>query len=182
MGLAHIGVLQWFEEHHIPVDRISGTSMGAFVGGLYASGRSVKDLHDIATGDALNGMFTLEAPYTDVSYRRRQDRRELRRLSSSDSERTQPSQLASYRPQLDKFLRNEFSAYNSHAIDYDRLPIHSGASPLTSPTSARSFSTAVRFQTPCARLFLFLASFRPSTTTSTTSSTEPSWTTCPQTS
>jgi len=124
MGLAHIGVLQWFEEHHIPVDRISGTSMGALVGGLYASGRSVKDLHDIATGDALNGMFTLEAPYTDVSYRRRQDRRELPQaiqfglrggLSLRNSLLTDRT--------LDKFLRNEFSAYNSHAIDYDRLPI-----------------------------------------------------------
>ena len=44
MGLAHIGVLQWLEEHHIPVDRLSGTSMGALVGGLYASGHSVEEL------------------------------------------------------------------------------------------------------------------------------------------
>jgi len=28
-GLAHIGVLEWFEAHHIPVDYIAGTSMGA---------------------------------------------------------------------------------------------------------------------------------------------------------
>ena len=28
LGLAHIGVLKWFEEHHIPVDRLTGTSMG----------------------------------------------------------------------------------------------------------------------------------------------------------
>src|SRR5436190_22425434 len=27
-GLAHIGVLKWFEEHHVPIDMISGTSMG----------------------------------------------------------------------------------------------------------------------------------------------------------
>ena len=38
LGLAHIGVLQWLEEHHIPVDRISGTSMGSLVGALYATG------------------------------------------------------------------------------------------------------------------------------------------------
>src|SRR5256884_9023120 len=38
MGLAHIGVLKWFEEHHIPVDYVAGTSMGGLVGGFYATG------------------------------------------------------------------------------------------------------------------------------------------------
>src|ERR1700730_13848499 len=40
LGLAHIGVLQWFEESHIPVDYIAGTSMGGLVGGFYATGVS----------------------------------------------------------------------------------------------------------------------------------------------
>ena len=40
LGLAHIGVLQWFEEHHIPIDYLAGTSMGGLVGGLYATGKS----------------------------------------------------------------------------------------------------------------------------------------------
>ena len=34
LGLAHIGVLQWFEDHHIPIDYLAGTSMGGLVGGL----------------------------------------------------------------------------------------------------------------------------------------------------
>jgi len=34
MGLAHIGVLEWMEDHHVPVDRIAGTSMGSLIGGL----------------------------------------------------------------------------------------------------------------------------------------------------
>jgi len=38
LGLAHIGVLRYLEEHHIPVDRIAGTSMGGLLGGLYATG------------------------------------------------------------------------------------------------------------------------------------------------
>lgn len=37
-GFAHIGVLEILEEHHVPVDTIIGTSMGALVGGLYAAG------------------------------------------------------------------------------------------------------------------------------------------------
>ena len=37
-GLAHVGVLQVLEELRVPVDIVTGTSMGAIVGGLYASG------------------------------------------------------------------------------------------------------------------------------------------------
>ena len=37
-GLAHIGVLEVLEENHIPIDAVVGTSMGALVGGIYASG------------------------------------------------------------------------------------------------------------------------------------------------
>src|ERR1039458_9065653 len=44
LGLAHIGVLRWFEQHHIPIDYLSGNSMGALVGGLYATGKSPDEL------------------------------------------------------------------------------------------------------------------------------------------
>jgi NTE family protein len=40
LGIAHIGVIQAFEEEGIPIDIIAGTSMGSIVGGLYASGYS----------------------------------------------------------------------------------------------------------------------------------------------
>lgn len=35
-GLAHIGVLEAFEKHGLPIDMISGTSMGAIIGAIYA--------------------------------------------------------------------------------------------------------------------------------------------------
>jgi len=47
-GFAHIGVLRVLREAGIPIDRISGTSMGAVIGGLYAIGYSVDDLRKIA--------------------------------------------------------------------------------------------------------------------------------------
>ena len=81
LGLAHIGVLEWLEEHRIPVDRIDGTSMGALVGGLYASGRTPQQLRALAVGNDLVSVFTLEQPYTSVSFRRRQDRRPSARPS-----------------------------------------------------------------------------------------------------
>ncbi|MBN2008640.1 BamA/TamA family outer membrane protein [candidate division KSB1 bacterium] len=46
-GLAQIGVLQIFEDYNIPVDFIVGVSMGAVVGGLYASGYSAMELEQI---------------------------------------------------------------------------------------------------------------------------------------
>ncbi|TPH18017.1 patatin-like phospholipase family protein [Litorilituus lipolyticus] len=36
-GLAHIGVIQWLEEHHFDIQSIAGCSMGALVGGIYAA-------------------------------------------------------------------------------------------------------------------------------------------------
>ncbi len=46
-GLAHIGVLKALEDNHIPIDYIVGTSMGAVVGGLYASGYSPDSIMNI---------------------------------------------------------------------------------------------------------------------------------------
>ncbi|MGF1909001.1 patatin-like phospholipase family protein [Vibrio kasasachensis] len=43
-GAAHIGVLKALEKMHIPVDFITGTSMGAYVGGLYATGMSADEI------------------------------------------------------------------------------------------------------------------------------------------
>lgn len=47
-GISHIGFLQVLEENNIKIDMISGTSMGAVVGGLYASGMSLKEMEEIA--------------------------------------------------------------------------------------------------------------------------------------
>ncbi|MFL9925201.1 patatin-like phospholipase family protein [Herbaspirillum lusitanum] len=43
-GYAHLGVLQYLEKLHVPVDYIAATSMGALIGGLYATGISAEDL------------------------------------------------------------------------------------------------------------------------------------------
>lgn len=43
-GAAHVGVLKVLEELHVPIDAIAGTSMGAVIGGLYASGLSASQI------------------------------------------------------------------------------------------------------------------------------------------
>src|ERR1700683_575384 len=75
LGLAHIGVLKWMEENHIPVDRIAGTSMGGIVGAIYATGMSPEEMEAFASN--VNWLTTLlaEPTYQELSYRRKQDRR-----------------------------------------------------------------------------------------------------------
>jgi len=50
-GLAHIGVLQALEDHHIPIDYVAGTSMGAIIGGLYVAGYSPKAIEELLTSE-----------------------------------------------------------------------------------------------------------------------------------
>ncbi|AMP09805.1 surface antigen family protein [Collimonas arenae] len=53
-GYAHLGVLKALEQMHIPIDYVAATSMGAVVGGLYASGLSADELDHILTGTNLS--------------------------------------------------------------------------------------------------------------------------------
>ena len=46
-GVTHIGVLKALEEQGIPIDYIAGTSMGAIIGGLYASGYSPDEIQKL---------------------------------------------------------------------------------------------------------------------------------------
>ena len=46
-GLVHIGVIKALEENNVPIDYITGTSMGAIIGGLYASGYSPKQMEEL---------------------------------------------------------------------------------------------------------------------------------------
>ncbi|GIV26291.1 MAG: patatin [Bacteroidia bacterium] len=50
-GLVHIGVLKALEDNHIPIDYITGTSMGAVIGGLYASGFSPDSIQKLLKED-----------------------------------------------------------------------------------------------------------------------------------
>ena len=43
-GFAHVGVLKYLEEQNIPIDYISGTSMGAIIGAFYAMGYSADEI------------------------------------------------------------------------------------------------------------------------------------------
>ena len=75
MGLAHIGVLKWFEEHHIPVDYVAGTSMGGLIGGFYATGMTPEEMQKLIEGLDWRKILDDRTPYEDLSYRRKEDQR-----------------------------------------------------------------------------------------------------------
>jgi NTE family protein len=76
LGLAQIGVIQWLEENHIPVDRVAGTSMGSIIGLMYATGMSPDEMRKFAEGIDWNEALLPEPTYRQLSYRRKQDRRD----------------------------------------------------------------------------------------------------------
>lgn len=75
LGLAHIGVLEWFEEHRIPVDYVAGTSMGGLVGGFYATGMNPTELRKLIESLDWSQILRGATPYEDLSYRRKEDQR-----------------------------------------------------------------------------------------------------------
>ena len=74
-GIAHVGVLEWLEEHHITVDLVVGTSMGGLIGGAYASGMSPAEIRKLLADADWDLMFLGEVPYQQRDLRRREDRR-----------------------------------------------------------------------------------------------------------
>jgi len=59
-GIAHIGVLKALEENDIPVDCITGTSMGAVIGGLYAAGYTPDSIEKIVLAPDFTSFFQKE--------------------------------------------------------------------------------------------------------------------------
>ncbi len=73
--MAHIGVLKILEELKIPIDCIAGTSMGAIVGGLYASGMTARDIDTTMRSVDWQEAFRDAPPRRDLAFRRKQDDR-----------------------------------------------------------------------------------------------------------
>src|SRR5579859_7040380 len=74
-GMAHIGVLKVLETLKVPIDCIAGTSMGAVVGGLYASGMTAADIESTMRSVDWQEAFRDAPPRRDLNFRRKQDDR-----------------------------------------------------------------------------------------------------------
>ena len=72
-GLAHIGVLKVLEEAGVRIDYIGGTSMGAIIGGLYASGYSAHQLDSIFHSTNFNILIQDELPRSAKTFYEKRD-------------------------------------------------------------------------------------------------------------
>lgn len=73
-GTAHIGVLKVLEKNNIPIDYIAGTSIGAYVGGMYALGYSADEIEKIMMALPWSDSYSDDIPRQSLSYDNKQHR------------------------------------------------------------------------------------------------------------
>ena len=76
-GMAHVGVLKVIDDLHLHLDAIAGTSMGAVVGGLYASGMSGREIEALLVSPEWQEAFRERVPRDDMSFRRKEEERDF---------------------------------------------------------------------------------------------------------
>ncbi|KIU44365.1 MULTISPECIES: patatin-like phospholipase family protein [Pseudomonas] len=124
-GLAHIGVLKALEEQGVKIDAIAGTSMGAVIGGLYASGYKIDELEKLALAIDWQQALSDAPPRKDIPFRRKQDDRDFlvkQRLSFRD-DGSLGLPLGVIQGQNLALLLESLLAHASDTRDFDKLPI-----------------------------------------------------------
>lgn len=123
-GGAHVGVLKALERMRIPVDVIAGTSMGAVIGGLYASGKTPGEIEREILHMDWDALFTDSPDREDLSFRRKSDDRLYMfkaKPGFSDGELKVPLAYVhgqKFDLELSRILRNV-----SATKDFNQLPI-----------------------------------------------------------
>ncbi len=124
-GLAHVGVLKALEEQGIRIDAIAGTSMGAVIGGLYASGYKIDELEKLALGIDWQEALSDSPAREDVPFRRKQDDRDflVRQKLSFRDDGSLGLPLGVIQGQNLALLLESLLAHSSDIRDFDKLPI-----------------------------------------------------------
>jgi NTE family protein len=74
-GFAHIGILQWLDEHRVPVDVVGGTSMGGVVGGTFATGMTPAEIRAFFEHLDWSSALSPDTPFVYKTFRRKEDAR-----------------------------------------------------------------------------------------------------------
>ncbi|MFJ7883246.1 patatin-like phospholipase family protein [Pseudomonas sp. NPDC096917] len=124
-GLAHVGVLKALEEQGIHIDAIAGTSMGAVIGGLYASGYKIDELEKLALSIDWQKALSDSPAREDVPFRRKQDDRDflVRQKLSFRDDGSLGLPLGVIQGQNLALLLESLLAHSSDIRDFDKLPI-----------------------------------------------------------
>ena len=123
-GIAHVGVIRALEEMQIPVDMIAGTSMGALVGGLYATGMDAGDLRRVVAEMDWQLAFTDGISRDEQPIRRKADDYDYPikiSLAFKDGELSFP--LGLIQGQQVRMIIKDLMVEADHIDDFDKLPI-----------------------------------------------------------
>jgi NTE family protein len=123
-GLAHVGVLKVLQQMRVPVDAVAGSSMGAIVGGLYASGMDADTLEREVLRIPWGQVFTNRVERPQLSQRRKEEDFEIAtaiELGLRDGELLTPQGAVSGRA-LESLLRR-FTLPVRKVQRFDELPI-----------------------------------------------------------
>ncbi|MHA7056702.1 patatin-like phospholipase family protein [Aquimarina sp. M1] len=121
-GLAHIGALKIIEEADIRIDYIGGTSMGAIIGSLYASGYTAKELDSIFRTVDFNVLIQDDLPRKAKTFYEREDSEKYALTLPFDNYKIGLPQGLS----KGQNFFNEFARLTSHVHevdDFSKLPI-----------------------------------------------------------
>lgn len=121
-GLAHIGVLKIIEKAGIRIDYIGGTSMGAIVGALYASGYNATELDSIFKAVDFSAFIQDELPRAAKTFYEREDSEKYAVTLPFDNFKIDlPKGLSKGQNFYNQFSR--FTAHVNHIQDFGELPI-----------------------------------------------------------
>ena len=123
-GLAHIGVIKYLEEQGIRVDAIAGTSMGAIVGAMYASGLDAAEMEQIATTLDWKYAFDDTTPREQLSFRRKQEDYDFlvrAKMRFKDGKLRLP--MGAIDGQHLNMVLHDIVGHVSRVRDFDELPI-----------------------------------------------------------
>ena len=122
-GAAHIGVLRELERMRVPIDAIVGTSMGAIIGGLYASGMTPDELQELITELDWSDPLQDTSARENLTFRRKQDDIEFPvnfEMGLRDGRLLLPKGLV-FGQKLELLMR-ELTVATAHIDDFDDLP------------------------------------------------------------
>ena len=121
-GFAHIGVLKVLEEQGVKIDYIGGTSMGAIIGGLYASGYTAHQLDSIFSTVDADALLQDYIPRTSKSfYEKRNDEIYAIQLPFDDFKIGSPVSLS--KGMYNYNLLNKLLAHVRYEHDFSKLSI-----------------------------------------------------------
>lgn len=121
-GLAHVGVLKVIEESGVQIDYIGGTSMGAIVGALYASGYSAKQLDSIFTQTDFSNLIQDNIPRRSKTFYEKEESEKYALILPFDHFKIGfPSGLS--KGQNVYNLLSKLTSHVNNISDFSKLPI-----------------------------------------------------------